>query len=232
MEDDVKKCIAIIPAHNEQGSVGRIVAGVKSLGLDVLVVDDQSSDETGKEAENSGAVVLSPAIRLGAWGAMQTGFRYAIKKGYRFGLTLDADGQHLPESIPVLLTKDNIRNFDVIIGSCPERVSRSRQFAWAWFRNISCTDFGDLTSGMRLYSRWSMRLMLDKRAYLFDYQDMGALLLLKKHGLRIKEVPVKMVPREKGHSRVFDSWFKVCKYMAVTTMLSVSKFRQKNRPGS
>lgn len=229
MKSIIRQTLAIIPALNEEDSVGEVVARVRSQGLDVLVVNDQSSDQTGPEAMASGAVVLNLAVRLGAWGAIQTGFRYAIKKGYMFGLTLDADGQHLPESIPFLLTKDNIRNYDVVIGSCPGRVSPMRKLAWSWFRKISCTDFDDLTSGLRLYSRWSMRLMLDRRAYLFDYQDMGALLLLRKHGLKIREVPVMMASRESGHSRVFNNWFKVCKYMAVTTLLSASKFRQKPR---
>ena len=228
-EDILKSSIAIIPAYNEEISVGRVVAGIRSLGLDALVVDDQSSDETGKQAEKSGAVVLNPAVRLGAWGAIQTGFRYAIKNGYMYGVTLDADGQHLPESISDILTEENVRDYDVVIGACPARVSRLRRIAWTWFRSISSTNLGDLTSGLRLYNRWSMRLMLDNRAYLFDYQDMGALLLLKKHGLRIKEAPVQMACREAGQSRVFSSWIKVGKYMIVTTILSVSKFRQKNK---
>lgn len=229
VKDITRRTLAIIPAYNEEDSVGKVVDGVRAQGFEVLVVDDRSSDQTRIKALKSGALVLSLITRLGAWGAIQAGFRYALGNGYRYGLTLDADGQHLPESISCLLTSSNVKNYDVIIGSCPERVSRLRKVAWAWFRNISCTDYNDLTSGLRVYNRWSMRLMLSRHAYLFDYQDMGALLLLQKHGLRIKEVPVKMASRKSGHSRVFNNWFKVCNYMAVTTSLSASKFRQRRR---
>ncbi|WP_084590998.1 glycosyltransferase family 2 protein [Desulfonatronovibrio magnus] len=225
----INNSLAIIPAYNEEDSVGKVVQGVRSYGLDVAVVNDQSADLTEAEAKSAGAVVLNLPVRLGAWGAIQTGLRYAIRRGYKYALTIDADGQHLPQSIPYLLAENIIDDYDVIIGSCPERVSRLRKIAWTWFRNISRAEFDDLTSGLRVYNRWSMRLMLDKRAYLFDYQDMGALLMMKKHGLKITEVPVEMSVRLKGHSRVFNNWLKVCKYMLVTSSLSASKFRQKCR---
>jgi glycosyltransferase involved in cell wall biosynthesis len=229
MKKIINQTLAVIPAYNEQGSVGVVVSGVRRLGMEVLVVDDNSLDRTRDEAMAGGARVLSLASRLGAWGAIQAGLRYALQNKYEYTVTLDADGQHLPETIPDLLRQDSFKEYDVIIGSCPERVSRMRRFAWTLFRRTSCTDFDDLTSGLRVYNRRAMRLLLDKSAYLFDYQDMGALLLLKKHGLRINEVPVKMLPRKIGHSRVFNNWFKVCRYMAVTTSLSASKFRQKTR---
>ncbi len=227
--DIFKQTIAIIPAYNEEVTVGEVVTEVKALGLEVLVVDDHSLDRTGVMARNRGAVVLSLSTRLGSWGAIQTGLRYALKQKRKYCLTLDADGQHPPENIPLLLKSDALQKADVVIGSCPDRVSPLRKAAWSWFRALSSTDFRDLTSGFRVYNRRAMRLLLDRRAYLFDYQDLGALLLLKKHGLRIKEIPVSMLARKHGHSRVFNSWFKVCKYMAVTSSLSICKFRQKTR---
>jgi glycosyltransferase involved in cell wall biosynthesis len=219
----------IIPAFNEEGSVGKIVSEVRCLGLRVLVVDDHSSDFTRDEALDNGATVLTLVSRLGSWGAIQTGFRYALKNDYKYGITMDADGQHAPECISYLLCPENLKKFDVIIGSCPERVSALRKIAWKWFRRISSAKFEDLTSGMRVYNQSAMQLMLDKKAYMFDYQDMGVLLLLRKYGFRIKEVPVHMLPRKIGHSRVFDNWFKVCRYMAVTTSLSACKYRQKSK---
>jgi len=229
MKNIINQTLAVIPAYNEQGSVGWVVSGVRRLGMEVLVVDDNSLDRTREEAMAGGARVLSLASRLGAWGATQTGLRYALKTKYKYAVAMDADGQHLPETIPDLLKKGCPEKHDVIIGSCPERVSSMRKMAWSWFRRLSSTDFLDLTSGFRVYNRRSMRLLLDRRAYLFDYQDMGALLLMKKHGLRINEVPVKMLPRKIGHSKVFNSWFKVFKYMAVTSSLSACKYRQQTR---
>lgn len=227
MNQIYNQSLVIIPAFNEEGSVGSVVSGVRKLGLKILVVDDHSTDLTMEEALDHGALVLGLASQLGSWGAIQTGLRYALKNGYHYGVTMDADGQHPPESLPALLCPENLHNFDMVIGSCPERVSSLRKIAWKWFGHISSTKFQDPTSGLRVYNRPAMQLMLDKKAYMFDYQDMGVLLLLRKHGFRIKEIPVEMLPRKIGHSRVFNSWFNVCRYMAVTSSLSACKFRQK-----
>lgn len=227
MQDLLDKSLVVIPAHNEVCTVGQVVEAVLSTGVAPVVVDDHSQDATREEALKHGARVLRLPWRLGAWGAIQTGMMYCLRNGYQYCVTLDADGQHIPGSIQELLHSDYLNKYDVLIGSCPARVSRMRRMAWSWFRSISATDLQDLTSGFRVYSRRAMRLMLDKRAYLFDYQDIGAILLLQKFGLKIKEVPVEMLPRKAGHSRVFNNWFKVAKYMTVTTSLSACKFRQK-----
>ena len=92
--------IALIPAHNEEATVGIIVAQVRELwNYPVVVIDDCSSDATAQAARNAGATVLPLTLQLGAWGAIQTGLRYALRQGYRTAITLDADGQHEPQDI-------------------------------------------------------------------------------------------------------------------------------------
>ena len=96
--------IALIPAHNEEATVGAIVSQVRELwDCPVVVIDDCSTDATARTARAAGATVLPLTIQLGAWGAIQTGLRYALRHGYRTAITLDADGQHEPESIGALL---------------------------------------------------------------------------------------------------------------------------------
>uniref|UniRef100_UPI0025BA9F45 glycosyltransferase family 2 protein n=1 Tax=Desulfonatronospira sp. TaxID=1962951 RepID=UPI0025BA9F45 len=182
VQDLLEQSLVVIPAHNEACTVGHVVEAVHSIGLTSVVVDDHSQDDTRDAARKQGALVLRLPWRLGAWGAIQTGMRYCVRNGYKYCITLDADGQHIPCSIQNLLRYEYLKIYDVLIGSCPKRVSRMRRFAWSWFRSISETDLQDLTSGLRVYNRRAMRLMLDKRAYLFDYQDIGAILLLKKFG--------------------------------------------------
>ena len=70
------------------------------------------------------------------------------------------------------------------------------------------------------------RVLTSPEATLLDYQDVGVLLLLRKYGLRVRELPTPMLPRCAGHSRVFSSWFKVAGYMLQTTLLCLARVRR------
>lgn len=223
--------LIVIPARDEAPTIGRLVEQLFASGRrDVLVVDDQSSDGTGEAARAAGAMVMRPVLGVGAWGATQAGIRLALARGYDSVITMDADGQHEVEQIPVLLARR--RAADVVIGAAPERASRLRHIAWWWFRRLSGFELRDLTSGFRYYSRAAMELMASREATLLDYQDLGALLLVSRAGLRIEEVPVTMSPRAVGQSRVFRSWFSVARYMAVTTLLCLSRWEVPSRRGA
>jgi len=222
------RTLVVIPARDEVATVGEVVRRLRAAGRhDVLVVDDQSSDGTGEAARAAGAMVMRPVLAAGAWGATQAGIRYALAHGYEAVITMDADGQHEVDEIPVLLARRH--GADVVIGAHPERASHLRHIAWWWFRRLSGFELRDLTSGFRYYNRAAMELMASRDATLLDYQDLGALLLLSRAGLRIAEAPVTMSPRAAGRSRVFRSWFAVARYMAVTTLLCVSKWDAPSR---
>jgi hypothetical protein len=223
-----QRTLIVIPARDEAPTIGALVEQLAASGWrDVLVIDDQSSDGTGEVARAAGAMVMRPVLGVGAWGATQAGIRLALARGYEAVITMDADGQHEVEQIPVLLARRH--EADVVIGAAPERASRLRQIAWWWFRRLSGFELRDLTSGFRYYGRAAMELMASREATLLDYQDLGALLLLSRAGLRIAEVPVTMLPRAVGGSRVFRSWFSVARYMAVTTLLCLSRWEVPSR---
>ena len=95
--------LVVVPARDEEDTVGSVVRRARKLGLDVVVIDDARSDRTAERAREAGAVVLSAPFNLGAWIATQTGIRYALSRNYAFAVTLDADGQHDPVDIPRLL---------------------------------------------------------------------------------------------------------------------------------
>jgi hypothetical protein len=218
------KVLIVIPAHNEEASVAAVCRQLMGHDdWDAVIVDDASTDATQWQARLAGVPVLPLAYRLGAWGAMQTGLRYARRHGYGVVVTMDADGQHLAETIPLLLEALARQAADVIIGSYVARGSRARRIAWRFFRMLTGLDLADLTSGLRAYNHLAIALLTTPQATLLDYQDIGVLALLRVHGLRIHEIPVVMVPRRAGHSRVFHTWMAIAYYLAYTTILGFSK---------
>ena len=212
--------LAVIPARNEAATVADVVRRTLATGTcDVLVVDDASTDDTAQLAGEAGAAVISAPFGLGAWGATQTGLRYAQRNLYRNVVTLDADGQHHPEEIPRLLSTMHRSGANVVIGTYSLRMSAARRLAGRYFRALTRIDVQDFTSGMRAYDRRAVRALASREASLLDYQDMGVLMLLSKKGLILQESPTIMSPRRAGASRVFASWLLVARYMLHTTVL-------------
>lgn len=214
----------LIPAHNEQTTIGTVVKDVQGvLDCEVVVIDDASTDGTAHMAQVAGATLLPLSVQLGAWGAIQTGIRYALGKGYQIAVTVDGDGQHGASQIGLLLEIIGDQRADVVIGACPGRLSRARRIAWAYFRLLTGLRMEDITSGFRAYNKAAMRVLASREASLLDYQDVGVLLVLRRRGLRISEVPVSMRARRSGGSRVFSSWLVVGRYMLQTSVLSIAR---------
>ncbi len=233
MRPPFRDCLIVIPAYNEAATVADVVGGVCAAfrecgdsGHMILVVSDASDDDTAEQARAAGAQVLELPNRLGAWGAIQTGLRYAHRQGYRRVLTLDADGQHLPESLPALLDALDA-GCDVAIGTCPQRLSTPKRIAWAYFRLLTGLDVHDITSGLRGYGAKAIALLARQEASLLDYQDIGVLMLLSGQGMTIRELPVSMREREVGRSRIFSNWFVVARYMVHTTVLCIARIRRR-----
>lgn len=217
------KLAIIIPAMNEGGSIAGVLEDINStFKCAVIVVDDASCDNTAEIAKSYGAIVLPHAINLGAWRATQTGIRFALKKGYDRVITCDADGQHPVESLVTLLENAPKANH-CTIGACTSRGSVGRHIAWRVFKKLSGVNVRDITSGLRLYTRPAMQVLASYQATMFEYQDVGVLLMLKHLKMQCSEVSVSMKRREDGISRIFHSWLAVLKYLLYTFILSVTK---------
>lgn len=220
--------LIVIPARDEAQTLPALLQALAQAGFqDVVVIDDHSQDDTATVAARHGALVLRPVLPLGAWGAMQAGIRLGLARAHEAVVTMDADGQHEVSEIAALLARR--KDADVVIGAFPERGSPLRQLAWTWFRRLTGFELQDLTSGFRLYNQAAMQVAASPEATLLDYQDVGALLLIRKAGLRIAEVPVSMNLRQVGASRIFNSWLSVLKYMAVTTLLCLARWDTRRR---
>jgi len=217
--------MVLIPAYNEGATIGRIVEeSAWATGWPVLVIDDGSLDDTVARAAAAGARVLPLVMNIGSWGAVQAGIRCALEAGAELVVTMDADGQHLADHLYRLVEPIRAGDADVTIGAHVGRASAARLLAWRIFRAITGLGVEDLTSGFRGYNRAALRILASPDATLLDYQDIGVLMLLREADLRFLEVEVEMRPRTSGQSRVFSSWLRVARYLAVTLVLCVSKW--------
>ncbi|WP_456405295.1 glycosyltransferase family 2 protein [Thiolapillus sp.] len=216
--------LILIPAHDEAQSVAAVIREIADhTNCRIVVIDDASTDNTAAVARKAGATVLPLSVQLGAWGALQTGMRFALRHGYRFVITMDADGQHEARELGRLFAPVYEGNADVSIGACIRRGSRMRKIAWVFLKWISGLSMEDITSGFRAYNHPAIQLLARKEATLLEYQDIGVLAHLKRNSLTISEIQVDMCPRLAGHSRVFSSWLMVAYYMVQASILGFSK---------
>lgn len=216
--------VILIPAFNEADVIADVIGEIRAAcNFPVIVIDDASTDNTVAIAEQAGATAIPLPAKLGAWGATQTGLRYALRNGYDIAISMDADGQHEAASLAIILQPVTTGVADVVIGACTQRGSWLRQIAWKMMKQVSGLRLEDVTSGFRVYNFKAIRNLAGWRATLLDYQDIGVLLLLQSKGLSIVDVTVPMQPRRNGKSRVFHSWLVVVYYMCLTLTLGLSK---------
>ena len=206
-----KKVLVIIPAFNEEGSVGKVVEEVKTHlpQIDALVVNDGSTDLTSEIAKAKGAIVLDLPFNLGIGGAMQAGYKYAYEKDYDIAIQVDGDGQHDPREIPKLLRALEEAKVDVVMGS---RFIGDSDYKASMMRRVGILVLSkavsmivgekltDPTSGFRAANRRAIQLFSVN--YPQDYPEPEAMVLLHQCRLKMKEIPVKINQRYSGESSI------------------------------
>jgi glycosyltransferase involved in cell wall biosynthesis len=181
--------LIVIPAFNEAGRVGDVVRDVRRHlpGADVVVVDDGSADTTSFEAQGAGATVLTLPVNLGYGGALQTGYKYAVREGYDVIGQIDADGQHRAEHFPGMLSELADPEVDVVIGS--RFLDRDGHYTPPRARQR----ISDPTSGFQVL-RAPVAQFFCSDVYPSDYPDADILIMLNRSGFSVREVPVQMRP--------------------------------------
>ncbi len=231
--------IAIVPAHNEAGAIGGVIAEIRAFdpGLDVVVIDDGSSDATAELAAAAGAAVVRLPFNLGIGGAVQTGFMYALRHGYDVAVRLDGDGQHDPTELPKLIAPVLRGEADIVVGSRfaetrdGYRPPLARRAGIRFFAGLVSLlvrqRVTDTTSGFQALNRLGIRLFAAD--YPHDYPEVEATVMVVRHRLRLLEVPVRMREREHGTSSIsgLGSAYYVLK---VTLALLVGIFRRRVTP--
>ena len=203
--------VAIVPALNEEGNVARVIGELRGFdrGLEVVVIDDGSADRTAEVAAAAGAHVVRLPFNLGIGGAVQTGFRYAFEHGFDLAVRLDGDGQHDPRELPKILEPVLAGEADIAVGSRfagteSYRSSRSRRVGirlLAWIVSALVHQrVTDTTSGFQAVNRHGIALFAAD--YPHDYPEVEATIMVVKHRLRLREVPVRMRERAAGRSSI------------------------------
>lgn len=215
------KTLVVMPAWNEEECVGEVLGKIKSgyPDLDILVVDDGSEDATAKIATKKGVEVISHTENLGVVAAIQTGRIYAISHDYDFIVFCDADGQHNPPDIGKITAPLIGGEADFVIGSrelgqyaCqePSLLKIPRWFCSTVTSMMLRRRITDPTSGFKGWNRKVIEHLkviyeTSNKLHLSTTNDIEEILLAAKAGLRISEVPVKMLSRRGGKPKIYTT---------------------------
>jgi glycosyltransferase involved in cell wall biosynthesis len=185
----------VIPAYNEQDTIGQVVSRASAHGVPI-VVDDASKDDTKANAEHSGAIVIRHEQNRGYDGALNSGFAAASERDFEFIITMDADGQH-DESLIERFLSLLAESADIVVGVRPSRARLSERVFCFVTRKLY--GIRDPLCGMKGY-----RMELYRALGHFDsYGSIGTELTIfaAKHKYRIKQIDVPIARREAGSTR-------------------------------
>ena len=223
----MKKILVIVPVFNEEATIVNTVRLIQQMDfVDYIVINDGSTDRTLQILREHNLNFINLSTNLGIGGAVQTGYRYALKHGYDYAIQLDADGQHNPRDLLSLYQEMEQRQCDMVIGSrfvkkTGYKGKRSRRFGIYFFYRLIFLLTGkritDPTSGYRLVNR---RVIEEFAAYYpVDYPEVEVLVLLSKKGFDIREVSVEMNERQGGTSSI--NLRRAIYYMIKVTIFSI-----------
>ena len=229
------RVLVIVPAYNEEECIFNVIASIKKYhkNIEILVINDGSTDNTSYKAREAGAEIIELEKNLGIGGAVQTGFIYANNEGYDVAIQLDGDGQHDPRDLNRLLVPILENSADIVIGS---RFLQSNGYKAGFMRSLGISYFEklvhmlcrkcyyDTTSGYRAINRRGMELFA--AYYPCDYPEVEAIVYALKNDLKVIEVETLMKKRQGGKSSI--SFLKGAYYMLkVTLSLILQPIREK-----
>jgi dolichol-phosphate mannosyltransferase len=216
--DGLGRVVMVIPTYNEALNLAWIVGRLREAqpGVDVMVVDDNSPDGTGKIADELAAAdpavtVVHRTEKAGLGAAYLHGFQVALDAGYDVIGEMDADGSHQPEQLHLLL--DSLRSADLVIGSrwvpggSVVNWPKSREFLSRggnlYVRMLLGVKVRDATAGFRVFRRATLEAIdvasVQSTGYVFQ-TDMAWRTL--RAGLKVVEVPIEFIERERGDSKM------------------------------
>jgi glycosyltransferase involved in cell wall biosynthesis len=231
-----ERLVAVVPAWNEAGAIGGVVDEIRALdaSIEVVVVDDASTDDTADVAAAHGATVLRLLFNVGIGGAVQTGLRYARDEGYETAVRLDGDGQHDASELGKLLGPIRAGKADLVIGS--RFVDPGGTYTPPFARRMGIRVFARLVSllgGQQVTDTTSGFVALNRRGielfateYPHDYPEVEATLVALRSGLCLDQVQVDMRERQAGTSSItfVRSLYYIVKVMLALLVASLRRY--------
>ena len=211
-----KKIIVIIPALNEQKTIGQVVQGAKGCADQVIIVDDASSDKTAMVAGDAGAFVIRHAENKGYDASIDDGFKKGIDMSGDIFATFDADGQHKFEDLKKIISVVENKEADLAIG----QRQTTKHFAEKIFAAYTNFKYGieDPLCGLKAYSREVYRAV----GHFDTIKSIGTQLMVEAviKGFKIKSVPVYIKERKDNSRFYFNRWKANCKiFMAMVKVI-------------
>lgn len=191
-------CLAVIPTYNNAGTIAQVIADVRRYADDVLVVDDGSTDATAELLRGiEGIRVIGYARNRGKGYALRRALEAATEWGFRYALTIDADGQHYADDIPVFLEHAERHPDTLLIGArnlaadnMPSKNTFANRFSNFWFAVETGIRLADTQSGFRLYPLAPLRgIRLLTSRYEFEVE---IIVRAAWRGVRVENVPIRV----------------------------------------
>ena len=237
------KVLIIIPAYNEEASIGKLLDSLQqsstAKNADIMVVNDFSTDSTEAIVRERGIKVISQIYNMGYGAALQLGYKYAFNNGYEYVIQLDADGQHDACNIDTLFEKISAGEYDIVIGSrylegsvsykqSGIRLLSIRFFRWV-IKHIGGVTVTDPTSGLQALNSNAFGYYAQYGNFDNKYPDLNMLVAMAMQGYKIGECPAVMHQREAGESMHSGVWkpFKYMVLMAISTVAVTFRFSHK-----
>lgn len=205
------KKLVIIPAYNEEKNIEKVIEDLQKNApdFDYVIINDCSQDKTKELCIDKGYNVLNLAVNLGIGGGVQTGYKYALEKGYDIVVQFDGDGQHDAAYISVLFKHMIHNKLDMVIGSrfiekkgFQSSITRRAgiNFLSMLIKTLTCNKIMDVTSGFRMVNKRIIESFC--KYYPRDYPEPESIVAIIKQGYSVGEVAVKMRERQEGKSSI------------------------------
>lgn len=226
------RLLIIIPAYNEEANIVRVVDNLLNNypQYEYVIINDGSKDATSRICHEHNYNVIDLPINLGLTGAFQTGLKYAYQKNYDYAIQFDADGQHLPEYIDLMLKKIQ-EGYDIVIGSRFVDEKKPKTMRMLGSNLISSAiklttgvKINDPTSGMRIFDK----NLIKEFSQNINYEpEPDTISFLIKQGAKVGEVQVTMQERIAGES--YLNFTKSMIYMAkmLISIVVLQNFRKR-----
>lgn len=190
--------VVVVPAYNEEKTIGRVLADLKNYADKIIIVDDGSTDRTAEIIKSLSVEVYRHFLNRGLGASLKTGFEAAKKSGADIVVTFDADGQHRAEDIPRLIKPILDGQAEVVIGSRFLKLQRMPilRIIYNWLANFITFLFSglwvtDSQSGLRAFSKQA----LERLEIFCDRMEISSEIIcqIKKQNLKLVEIPIQAV---------------------------------------